>query len=533
MVVVLLEWIYIMLLCTLTGAGVWKLLEKIKGGGWNVPLAAYPVAGMVAVTVYAEIFSIFGAVGMACHLLLLAAALLFACLEWRWLVKLFCAYRSSVTFWELFFYACFAFLIAYCASRGEFHTDTSLYHAKMIALYEDYGLVTGMGNVQNHLAYNSAYLAFAAFFSLKWLTGQSLHATTGFLEVFMCIYAFHGLRDFGRHSRHIADLMRVGILVYAFVILDRSMSPATDYGAMLFSLFFITAWCDNLETDGDVCRYGLLSVLAVFVLTLKFSAGLLVIAALYPAWRLAVEKRWREIFLFCACGLFLLLPFLFRNYRISGWLLYPFADLDLFQVLWKIPKEYVTMDSDVIKVWGRCLYDPAAIDWPLTKWLPVWWEHQRRDERMLLFAVLVGAFLLLLACGRRMWKKRAVEFDFLALLCAVYASLALWFFNAPFIRYGLAFLLAAVMIPFGAWATERGSGLYQILTGGCVFLIVLSTTPFLDNYVTEVGVFAKHSYREPYYFYQKDYDKADLGSFSFQRDGIYYMQEGELRFMRK
>lgn len=71
------------------------------------------------------------------------------------------------------------FLLLLCAadrlftSRGEFHTDTNIYHAAAIRIYEEYGLVKGIGNLQLHYAYNSSCLAFASIFSMKWLLGSS------------------------------------------------------------------------------------------------------------------------------------------------------------------------------------------------------------------------------------------------------------------------------------------------------------------------------------------------------------------------
>lgn len=531
MAVVIVSWAYILCICTLIGFGVLHLCFPDKGTRKrpveSIPPVFFPVAGMVVVTVYAEIFSIFGKVGAVCHLIMLVAAIVILLIKRRELAAFLKSCRKDVTPWELFFYACFLLLIAYCASRGEFHTDTNIYHAQMIRLYEEYGLLRGMGNLQLHFGYNSAYLAFASLFGMKWLTGQSLHTTTGFLEAFFCIYAFHGLRDFRRHTQHKADLMKVGILFYTFTILDRCMSPATDYSAMLFSLFLIAAWCDNMERGKELSRYCLLSVLAVFIITLKFSAGLLVVVAFYPAYYLIKERRWKAIALYIAGGLVVLLPFLIRNYLISGWLLYPFSGIDLFSVEWKVPEAYLIKDAEQIKVWARCLYDVEKTDWPVSRWLPVWWEHQRRDEKMLIGAVILSVPLLVFVLMKKKLREKKVDMAFLTLLTAISANLIMWFLVAPFIRYGLAFLLALAMLAFGAWLTERGKGFYSIVTGSLVFLLFLSLTPCLDNYVTEFGVFVKHSLREPYYLRQKDYDNPQMGSVEINGNRIYYAVEGE------
>ncbi|MCM1267593.1 MAG: hypothetical protein NC302_06780 [Bacteroidales bacterium] len=441
------------------------------------------------------------------------------------IIAFFVRCRKDFRFWELFFYGGILLFIAFCASRGEFHTDTGIYHAQMIRLYEEYGLLRGMGNLQLHFAYNSAYLAFASLFSMKWLVGQSLHTTTGFLEALFCLYALHGLRDFGKHKRHTADLMKVGILFYTFTVLDRCMSPATDYSAMLFSLFLIAAWCDTMEREKALSEYCLLSVLAVFTVTLKLSAGFLVIVALYPAWLLLKDRKWKEIAFCIGGGLAVLLPFLVRNYLISGWLLYPFQGIDLFSVKWKVPEEYLIHDAEQIKVWARCLYDVTKTDWSITRWFPVWWEHQRRDEKMLMGAVVFSMLLLALVLLRKKMQKEQIDPAFLILLAAIAANGIMWFMVAPFIRYGLAFLLSFCMLAFGMWLSERGRGLYCIAAGGLVFLVFLSMTPFLDNYVTELGVFVKHNLTEPYYIRQKDYDDPAMGSVEIGGNRIWYALE--------
>lgn len=523
MVVVLLSWIYIFLLCLLIGTGVLGIFGKRK-----FSLVQYLVAGVIAITVYVEYFSILGKIGWLAHLLILVVALALGTLQRKRVVELWKEYRPVVCSWEGFFYLGFIIFIAFFTSRGIFHTDTNIYHAQAIRLYEEYGLIKGMGNLQLHFAYNSAYLAFASIFSLNWLFGQSLHTTTGFVEVVMCLYAFHGLKDFRKNESHIADMMRIGILLYTLVILTGSMSPATDYVTMYFVLFVITAWCENAEGSLDITLYALLSVVAVFVVTLKFSACLLVLVVIYPAIYLVKEKRWKEIGIYLGCGCFIVLPFLIRNYLISGWLLYPFNGIDLFNVEWKIPEEYLLVDANQIKVWGRCLYDVDKVDWSVSQWLPIWWEGLQRYEQMLLCSMVIGTFLLLVQFTVKVLRHKQIKWDLFILIMTVFCCLTVWFLMAPFIRYGLAFLFAVPMIAVGIYLNETKKGFYSILTGGLVFCIVVSISPYWDRYITDAGVFVKQNLSQPYYIVQKDYDEAEEETYEMNGIIIYYPKNGEI-----
>lgn len=380
MVAVILSWIYMAIIGIVIGIGILDLFKTQK-----IPVTYYFVAGMITISVYVQFMSIFMKIGVVAHVILLAAVIFIGYSKRTAIRLLWRDYKSIILSWEFFFYCGFILLIAFFTSRGEFHTDTNIYHAGAIRMYEEYGLIKGMGNLQLHYAYNSSYLAFASIFSMNWLFGRSLHTTTGLLTVVMCLYAFHGLKDYKRHENHITDLMRVGILFYALVNVTRSMSPATDYAAMYLVLFIITAWCENLlEKDSDMTVYALLSVAAVFSGTVKFSTVCLVLIVIWPAYHLIRNKNWKDISRYIFCGILILVPFLIRNYLISGWLLYPFDKIDLFDPLWKIPVEYLRHDADQIKVWGKCLYDVDKVDMPISQWLPIWWEHQFRFEQMFL-----------------------------------------------------------------------------------------------------------------------------------------------------
>lgn len=528
MLVTILNWIYIGTVCLSIGMGLTHLLEKVlrctfKRNGFH-----YMAVGITAITVYVEYFSLIGKIGMTAHLLMLLAAIVSGWFGRRELSAIVSKHLRKDFFWEGFFYAGIILLFSFFASRGEFHTDTGIYHGQAIRWYEEYGVVKGLGNLQLHYAYNSAYLAFASVFSLFWLFGTSLHTTTGFMEVFLCIYACHGLRGFWKRRVHRADFCRIAMLLYLLNIICRSMSPATDFGTMMMAFYLLLRWMEIGENRGNTQDYALLAVLAVFVMTMKLSAVSLLLLALYPAWHLVKENEWRRIIIYILLGFMILLPFLWRNIILSGWLIYPFAGLDLFSVDWKIPQAYLEVDAAQITVWGRKLFDIKKIGMPLQDWFPIWWEGQERYDKMLMAAVVFGTVLAgWQTIGRLVRSREKDSGAMLVYYLNLLAGLLVWFVLAPFIRYGLVFILVMPAMAVGEALSRETKGLEKIVTGILIAVIFFSVSPFWDHYITDAGVFVKQRLRDEYYIMPRDYDRPETKMVESGETEFYVPVKGE------
>ncbi|MDO4284181.1 MAG: hypothetical protein Q4C60_02495 [Eubacteriales bacterium] len=649
MIAAILSFAYIALLCFVSGIGFRKAFFRLLSGTSAPALPFLPsfvrntMTGVVLLTVYAEYFSLFYKVGMLCHLLLLALCALsgwYARREIRETIRELSralrplspsfplrrgvhggdctretggASRFRLLLW-LFVSSALLLIVAFYTSRGAFHTDTNIYHAQAIRLYEEYGMVKGIGNLQLHFAYNSSYLAFCALFTLSWLLPFSLHTTTGFLTFLLCLYALLGLRGIHRRSAHLADAVRLALLLYAFTNITGAMSPATDYGTMYLVLYLLLAWAEltgrpaaqtahrspaasasrlSLSCPVRITEYGLLAVLSLFIVSMKFSAAVLVLFALYPLYLLITQGSARQksnpaaIALFLMTGFLSFLPFLIRNYYISGWLFYPFESIDLFDVEWKIPVAYSLVDSTQIKVWGRSLEDVSKADWGFLQWFPVWWRAQEMYARLLLFSAFFATLLLGVVLLYRRLRRRtdhapaqsvtmsipasvpsaasavfAEHGGILSFYAVLYCSLALWFFTAPFIRYGLAFLLVlplAAVASFLSLLQERApsprqsaacpsgqmqepgrtqmpgrtqarggrhTGAFDFLLrlGGCALclLALLSLWPHIAHYAGDNLKFIREYGSDSYWILPKPFDDGETASVDWNGNTIYY-----------
>lgn len=540
MLIVLLSWIYILVICLTAGSAVFAVLEHLFPLSHAHSLTGIVTTGIVALTVYAEYFSLFAGVGGECHVMMLIGlgiCVLCSRRTRKMLIKKAMRLKDLAKSPTGLVLLGLVLFLAFYTSRGNFHTDTGIYHAAAIRWNEEYGTVLGQANIDLHYGYNSAYLLFCSLFTFSWIPGfgatapgggtLALHTTTGFLAALYLSYACRRLRFFLARKSHLADAARIALIIYVFTNATGLMSPATDYGTLLVSGYLVCAWLDIYENDQisqhralytpmpHIYEYGLLSMLALFAVSMKLSCAAMFLLVLYPLAVLIRKRAWRHILQFVLLGVLIFLPFLIRNVILTGWLFYPFEAIDLFDVAWKVPYEYSKVDSDQIKVWGRCLYDVSKADLGILEWLPIWWEGQSDYGQMLLYGMMLSPFLFLVDLALMLGRGERPRMDLVLHIVSLYVSVLLWFMTAPFIRYGLTFLLVLPILPvflFIDLCAGGTKGRISMLKVPGVFLaggLLVCCCAWIDHYANDDLSFVKQHMTEPYYITQKAFDTRD------------------------
>lgn len=442
MILTIMNWSYVFLLSYLFGMAVSKLIEKISGyhvTEWEIVI----ILGIMLLTVYAQIFSLFAPVGMWANIILVILGLIFAIVCHRNIACHINNLRkekwSPQKLLQVIFTSIVILVFVMLSCQRALHADTDGYHAQAIRWIEDYGVIKGLGNLYHRLAYNSAFMSLQALFSWKFLINQSMHVINGFLCCVMFLYAVGGILKQGEKNSA-GNLFRILLLI--FITLPQSMavmpSPNTDTFALLLVVFILSKWCDYLtEKERSAIPYAVLSVLAVFAMSIKLSTVLLIVLAIKPAYQMIKERKWEWIGFFLAMGIIVLAPFLCRNVLISGYLIYPYSAIDLFDVSWKMLPSVVECDKKEIMTWARALYDIDKSNYNLWQWFPIWWNEQ---EVWLRTMVVVNAVLLLPGVIINCVAVKHKEFDCALLMTECIILLFGWFLTAPLQRYGVVFL---------------------------------------------------------------------------------------------
>lgn len=521
MVSVLLIWIYMIATCYIVGYGVLKLLSE-KQGYYIEKESSYLYAGLMTVTVYAQFFSIFYKVGFLANSILLLICICCIRVFRKDFVRRLHTFRLTITPVKAGVIVLLFLLFAYGTSNGIIHYDTGLYHAQSIRWIEEYGIVPGLGNLHSRLAYNSASFCLSALYSFAFLGGQSYHCCAGFMAFLLAVTCAEGLAKGRAKKPQLSDLVRIMGIYYLLIIFDEMISPASDYFMVLSVFYIVIRWLDLIEKgEKSYIPYALLCVMGVFVVTIKLSGALILLLTVKPAMEMIKKKKIKQIVLFIGTGFLSALPFLIRNVILSGWLVYPFTFIDLFDFDFKIPKGMADYDSKEIQVWGRGFSDVAGYDDPITKWLPEWAASLDAVNKVFLLLALLGILLFAGYCIYAAWKKQKGMADVLLVMGTMGMSFLFWLTSAPLIRYGCIYLWVFPTLVWGYLYLKISPGFDRYK----VFLIMLILVG-----IYKTGAFAAETVANVtgrYLLSQKDYENFKTISYELHGYTFYYPEEGD------
>jgi hypothetical protein len=526
MLIIILNWIYILLTSfslgfAFKGFVARKLSYELKG----IDIVVF--AGLVLDTIYAQVFSLFYKVGLVANVVLVFTS-----------VVIFIVYRHKISDYVKAEYnnqsvvkkCVLLFLLlalSYCTSRGYIHYDSDLYHAQSIRWIEEYGVVKGLGNIHVRFAYNSSFFALEALYSMKFILGDSLHGVNGFFTFLLSVEIIKLIGIVKTWRINISDFARLGAFYYLTLIYGDIVSPATDYTIMCIIFYLVIKWLVLIENKEEgYVPYSLICVALVYAVTVKLTAGVILLLLIKPAYMLIKERRFGKIACFISMGALTILPWLARTVIISGYLIYPYPTIDIFNVDWKIPIQKVINDAAEIKTWGRGLYDANLVGLGIGEWFPNWFLTTLPATGKLFIVldiICICIFAILVALTIR---KRLKLWDELLVLAALIASYVFWQTQAPLLRYGYAYVILTIMVTFGLlWKNLIGK-IHRnvVIFTKAVFAVIVVF------FIIKAFSFVKYVYNsmdEPYYISQKAYGEYELETYNVNGVTFYYPIEGD------
>jgi hypothetical protein len=492
-------WVYTLIFIFLYGWLAVRLLSRWFGSadGQSLSFPLIWAAGLALATSLASIFSLFIKIGLTAHAILLVGAVLILVLDFkqiqRWLGSAWLTIKSTKPLvWVLAVMAVLTLLEISILKPA--NPDTEIYHAQAIHWIESFPAVPGLGNLHTRLAYDSAWLVANALFSFSFLKLRSFHLLGSVLFLVCIAYFTGGLSQLIRREIQPSTILKVLLLPLIFLIFgSEASSPGTDLPAALLIWIILLGWVELIESGRSTAglQAVLLLLLSVFTVTIKLYGAPLLLGGIFLFIRPAgtaqvlssdkgsaqsqippnnyVKARlilWLKI---VSVAALILLPWLARNVILSGYLVYPFPAVDIFQFDWKIPHDRAVVEQQIIQAWAKIPGVRLSVvnSMSLHTWLRLWFDRLTANRRIIVLLVSAApmAYLLLgLLFSRRRYlaSLSRVFKPYWPVYLVAYAGVIFWFVSAPDIRFGYGYLIITLLLvllpPFYyvvRWADRR------------------------------------------------------------------------------
>ena len=525
MISVLLIWFYILITCLPLGYISLACLVKnhdLYFKKKNILPEDYVMFGIMLVTIYSEFFSIFAGVSVVANIILLIASItsfiIIILKKQKNIIPL--SFNKNTLIWILFAIIILTIIMAIGTSRGYFHYDSDLYHGQAIRWIEEMKCVKGLGNLHTRLGYNSASFALCALYSLHFITGQSFHAVAGLLVLITSLSCLRIIHIFKDKNILVSDFARIAGLYYIYNIYDEMVSPASDFFVMLYFIYIVIRLLDMSELDEvNADTLAIPALMSVFLITLKLSAAGMIICVLAPLILLIRDKNYKRILLYAGLSILIVLPFLIRNYILTGWLIFPYTKIDLFNPEWKVPLDIAQIDADFIVAYGRGYTEYQFAQLSISEWFPHWIKDLSKTE-LILFLSSVISLPILLVSSLLQKKKHILHITELS----ISITFLMWFFSSPLVRYGQGFLIMLPAVLIGDVIcyifNKANKPKWILISAVSIFLIFISyKTVMTSLYIKDIACTG-------YWITQQDYNKYETNEYYVQNEIIYLPCEG-------
>jgi hypothetical protein len=447
------------------------LLDDDQGNHFSITI----LLGMALLSGLSGVWSFFSGIGTSAVIFFCVLALLTLIGIRRYaFVRLQILYTqlkslSALSFLVLFLFLLYAF---FNASATPPIFDTGLYHAQFIRWIENYHVVAGLANLHARLGYNSTLFLLAAFLGFADLGGHSYQVPDLIILISLLVYCLSRIEQ-SRKALSVTGLVIVGIVVFLLIeprVIPWLASPATDLPAALVCWMVLLQTMEKIEA-GRIAKLDspvvAIVILSLFDISLKLTTAPLLSISLYLLWKARATLFFKPAFILGLLCAVVLLPWIARNVVLTGYLIFPVYQIDVFRFDWNVPLETVKRIAAGNTSFARIPNEQPDLvqSMKFGQWFPIWYQALPSEDFLLINALTLGAILLTISA---VIKKQAVQqiqtYGPVYAVCILGA--AFWFVELPSPRFGYGFLIpllwllyAPILVSWVAWSKVSSKGL--------------------------------------------------------------------------
>lgn len=479
MIWIILSWVYITVISFLIGFLFTVLIRKVFKIQLkeNLHFSFICINGFLFTSFIVALWTLFYKVDLLANVFLLLLAMLTLVLKRREIGELVNVYSNSIrktskAIW--LFFVLFVFVMACISYMPSSHADDSGCFSPAIKWIQEYGVVPGIANLDARLGYNSTWFSLQALYGFAFLKAGLFNDLNGLLFLYILIYSLQGVDQLLKGSSSFLTFFKaLFFLPVLFIYFGFShdimlysiqyfTSPTYDIPVtfILWMLFFLFLELNEVKGSFSTSvRPYLVILYTSYLITIKLNAVPAAIIAVFVLAVLIKEKKYRNALIVSLFGVFIAIPWVIKTVISCGYLLFPFAELDVLNVNWKLTRHAVLYIENSVMSWsidpgmyGSLSFanDKGHFSVPVKEWFPVWFIQQNYINTIIFFATILSGFAWLVYGGICLIKHRTVFFRRYAieivLALTILAGIFLWFTKGPAPRYGYGYLIFLCML---------------------------------------------------------------------------------------
>ena len=454
--------IYIIYLSLCNGLFVNRLMNRLFNfENKEVPFSIIILTGLAFITTVASFLSLFIKTGLISNLVLFALGTGYLLLNKEENSKILSKYILSLKDISIFTWVLgvgLMILVYHQTTSISLNADTPTYHALSIKYIENFPVIKGLGNLYHRLGFNNSWFVTGAVFGFSFLDIQNFNVLGHFLMAFSGFYLLGGLNGIIKGEKRLSNWMRI-ILIPVFLYswyfphIGWTSTPSPDVPAALFTwIYFISIY--RLIEDKSLLRIGNihihLGILAAYLITIKLSVAPVLIPVFAFAYVLSKKSK-IQFATFLGIGVIVILPWMARNFMVSGYIIHPFPSIDIANPEWKIPNEVAQKEKESIQKWAKYPSwfkkpkDKKLEDLSFGEWYDIWLKNQTLPYLSILLYGLILLGIINLTHGLFSLIK-SKNSSYLILHSTLIISLLFWFLQGPDLRFGWGFLFVSAAI---------------------------------------------------------------------------------------
>lgn len=414
--------------------------------------------GLAAVTTFSSVLSLFMPLGdfFALLLITLPCIFVFFLKSFKQQIKNLKAFFFNIHVSFILLFLVCLILVLFMNSWYINNEDTLGYHAQIIQWIEKYKAVPGIAHLHARYGLQNSWFVSCALFSFSFL---KTHALTFINSAVLAWYLFFVISKanknlFNKNILH-AFLWIILLLFSLWSYTQVRLAATTaspDFIATLYTWLLFYLLITHASNKNSI-SLALIAILSIFTITIKLSAALVIILAIYSVVRLLDLKKLKTAILCILCCTIILSSFVARNIISSGYPAFPSTFPDIVNTDWKFKKENGELIQNYITAYAR-IKSKATVDdiekivsMKLSEWVPGWWKNQSLADKSII-AITILSFLFLLT---RIKKIIQSNWEIKIALATALTGIVFWFVKAPDPRFGFGFLITVPAIASGCF----------------------------------------------------------------------------------